>query len=98
MKAFKIKKKSHKQATFIIGPPVTSFPKPKLPLFYFTKIHRPSITPAPVAWVVQQVEAASALALEPQVEALHPVSPRLWALVEKSASLQHSLLLPANPS
>jgi hypothetical protein len=94
MKAFKIKKRSHKQATFIIGPSVTSFPKPKLPLFYFTKIHRPSITPAPVAWVVQE-EAVSPV-VEP--EALLPVSYHLWALVERSATLLNSHLLPASPS
>lgn len=43
MKAYKIKKRSHRQAVFIVGLPLTPFPKPKLPLFYFKKIHSPSL-------------------------------------------------------
>lgn len=45
MKAFKIKKKSHRQPVFIIGPSVTSFPKPKFPLILFKKINPPTFKP-----------------------------------------------------
>ena len=43
MKAYKIKKRSHRQAFFISGESVTSYPRPKLPLFYFSKIHPPAL-------------------------------------------------------
>lgn len=43
MKAFKIKKRTIRQPTFIIGPSVGSFPKPRLPKTFITKIHKPSL-------------------------------------------------------
>lgn len=43
MKAYKIKKRSHRQAFFISGESVTSFSKPKLPLFFFGDIHPPAL-------------------------------------------------------
>lgn len=43
MKAFRIKKRSHRQPYFISSESVTSFNKPKLPLFYFKKIHPPAL-------------------------------------------------------
>jgi len=83
MKAFKIKKRSHRQPVFIMGPSVTSFPKPKLPLFFFVKVHRPSLFRQPT-WVVQQEERP-----EPVLPVVDPVLPseRFEAMVEKSASL-----------
>jgi hypothetical protein len=43
MKSYKIKKRSHRFIPYIAGEPVTSFEKPKLPLWYFSKIHKPNI-------------------------------------------------------
>jgi len=43
MKPFRIKKRSHRQAYFISGESVTSFPKPKFSLRYFKKIHPPAL-------------------------------------------------------
>jgi hypothetical protein len=43
MKAFKIKKRSHRKPVFIIGPSVTSFVKPKLPRFFFSDVHPPAL-------------------------------------------------------
>jgi hypothetical protein len=43
MKAFKIKKRSQRQAYFISGESVTSFAKPKLPLVFFKKTHPPAL-------------------------------------------------------
>lgn len=45
MKAFKIKKKSHRHPTFIIGPSVTSFQKPNLPRYLFFKVNKPTFAP-----------------------------------------------------
>jgi hypothetical protein len=45
MKAYKIKKKSHRQPTFIIGPSVTSFEKPKLPRYLFFRVNKPTFAP-----------------------------------------------------
>ena len=42
MKAFKIKKRSNGFKTFIVGPPITSFPKPKLPRILFSNVHCPA--------------------------------------------------------
>lgn len=93
MKAFKIKKRSHKQAVFIIGPPVTSFPKPKLPLFFFAKVHRPALFKPQPTWVVQQEERPEAVLAHPL-----PVSAGLQEMVEKSANQEFELLLPATAS
>jgi hypothetical protein len=85
MKAFKIKKRSHRQAVFIIGPPVTSFPKPKLPLFLLWKIHPPALFKQ-FTWVVQEsVRQESQAYPEPEAYPLL-VSPGLRDLVEQSAS------------
>lgn len=66
MKAFRIKKKSHRQPTYIIGPSVTSFPKPKLPLILIKKINQPTFKPKFI-FEVDQPEVASELAVELEV-------------------------------
>lgn len=43
MKTFKIKKKrGHRRPVYILGPPVTSFTKPKIPLYFFPETHPPT--------------------------------------------------------
>ena len=41
MKAYKIKKKKSNFQTFIIGPSIGSFPKPKIPRKIIFSIHKP---------------------------------------------------------
>jgi hypothetical protein len=66
MKAFKIKKRSHRQPVFIIGPPITSFPKPKLPQIFFSQVHQPALfKPQPTFEVVVVADPA---VVEPVVE------------------------------
>lgn len=43
MKSFKIKKRTNRVPIFILEPPISSFPKPKLPLKFFPKIHQPTL-------------------------------------------------------
>ena len=43
MKYFKIKKRNQRQHFFIRDVSLTSFPKPKIPLFYFNKINPPNL-------------------------------------------------------
>lgn len=43
MKAFRIKKRSHKIPTYIAGDPVAKFKKPKFPRRLFLKIHKPTL-------------------------------------------------------
>jgi len=93
MKAFKIKKRSHKQTVFIIGPPVTSFPKPKLPLFFFVKVHRPSLFKQ-FTWVVQEEFPEPVDSRQPEAYPVLGASPHLWALVEQSASRGFESLPP----
>lgn len=74
MKAFKIKKRSHRQPVFIIGPPITSFTKPKLPQTFFGHIHQPALfKPQPTFEVIEvdpaevdpaEVEAEPAVVLD----------------------------------
>lgn len=63
MKAFRIKKKSHRQPTYIIGPSVTSFPKPKLPLILIKKINQPTFKPKFI-FEVDQPEVGSEVGSE----------------------------------
>jgi hypothetical protein len=81
MKAFKIKKRSHRQPVFIIGPPITSFSKPKLPQMFFGRVHQPALfKPQPTFEVVEVdrvdpadpvVEPAAVLDLEkPELAAM----------------------------
>lgn len=85
MKSFKIKKRSHRQDVFIIGPPITSFPKPKLPLFFFSRIHPPALFKQ-FTWAVQE-ESRPLEASQPEAFPLPEASPGLRDLVERSASL-----------
>lgn len=43
MKAYRIKKRSHRQAFFIAGESVTSFKKPKIPYRFFDNVHPPAL-------------------------------------------------------
>lgn len=43
MKYFKIKKRNQRQHFFIRDVSLTSFPKPKIPFFYFSKINPPNL-------------------------------------------------------
>lgn len=69
MKAFKIKKKISTFKTFIIGPSIGSLPKPKIPRFYFKKIHKPVFYNKNFIFEVQsrQVEQPESIGLR-QVE------------------------------
>lgn len=68
MKAFRIKKKSHRQSVFIIGPPVVSFDKPKLPLQMIYNIHQPTFKPKFIFEVEQESQQVLQLAVEPVAE------------------------------
>lgn len=76
MKAFKIKKKSHRQPVFIIGPPITSFPKPNIPRLFVAKIHPPTLYKPQLTFAVERQEqpeqhpAHQELALQPLEAAL----------------------------
>lgn len=67
MKAFKIKKRSHRQQVFIVGPPVVSFDKPKLPLQMIYNIHQPTFKPKFI-FEVEQESQVPQLAVEPVAE------------------------------
>jgi len=43
MKAFRIKKRSHKVPTYIAGEPVAKFKKPKLPRKLFFRVNKPTL-------------------------------------------------------
>lgn len=90
MKAFKIKKRSHRQATFIIGPSVTSFPKPKLPLLFFVKIHSPGLFKQ-FTWVVQE---ESGQALRPESLPVLGLSRQRQDLVVQLVNLGQQYPLP----
>lgn len=43
MKSFKIKKRNERKSVFIVGPPIASFPKPKIGRFYFNDTTPPAL-------------------------------------------------------
>ena len=101
MKAFKITKRSRRQSVFIIGPPLTSFPKPNLPKVFFSTIHRPTLFKPQLTFevVVEQrpekpVVVVPALDLE-QPEMLDFVAVRLQAGFQR---LSGTVEMPAEVS
>lgn len=40
MKPYKIKRRERRQPVYIIGPSVSSFKQPKIPLYFLTNIHK----------------------------------------------------------
>ena len=78
MKAFKIKKRNHRQSVFIIGPSITSFAKPKLPHLFFKSVHKPAL------FIPQSIfEIVDVSVIKPQVE-FQPLSETVATLVEFS--------------
>lgn len=73
MKYYKIKKRSHRQPIFIIGPPIASFPKPKLPNLLINKIHKPGFFKPQSNFSIEIIDFASELVEEPAVVEAEPV-------------------------
>ena len=81
MKAFKIKKRSHRQPIFIKGESITSLPKPKIPKFFFKKIHPPFLFKREIGLPI--------FVVAPEIpEQLSPIPEPSVEIVEKSVEKQ----------
>lgn len=87
MKSFKIKKRSQRQPIFIMG--VMAFSKPRIPCWFFSKIHSPVKKPTFSYEIVVQDATEQA---DSTAAVLPDSSNREWSAVRDYVAVQEGLV------